>query len=57
MFKQARPYDEAAALVQDLQDLAEYQGRLPIFKQQLISLKADYSNPPGFFRRFEERNL
>ncbi len=55
--KQAKPYDEAVALLQDLRDLAEYQGRLPEFKQQLQTLKTDYSNRPGLLRRLQAKKL
>jgi hypothetical protein len=55
--KQAKPYDEAVALLQDLRDLAEYQGRLPEFRQQLQALRSDYSNRPGLLKRLQSKKL
>lgn len=55
--KQAKTYEEAVALLQDLRDLAEYQGRLSKFKQRLLTLKPDYSNRPGFLSRLQARKL
>lgn len=51
--KQARTYDEATALLKDLGELAEYQGRLPEFRQRLEQLKSDYSNRPALKQRFQ----
>jgi hypothetical protein len=50
--KQGKPYDEAAALLVDLRDLAEYRGRSPEFWQRLEKLKSDYSNRPALLQRF-----
>ena len=55
--KQSRPYDEAAALLQDLRDLAEHQGRLPEFIRRVEKLKSEYSNRPGLLRRLEKIKL
>lgn len=49
--KQAKPYDEATALLKDLRDLAEYQGRSPEFLQRFETLKANYQNRPGLMTR------
>jgi len=51
--KQAKPYDEATALLKDLRDLAEHQGRLPEFIRRLEKLKADYQNRPALITRFK----
>ena len=50
--KQAKPYDEATALLKDLRDLAAHQGTLPAFIQRFEKLKADYSNRPALMKRF-----
>jgi hypothetical protein len=49
--KQSRAYDEATALLHDLRDLAEYQGRLAEFARRFERLKADYSNRSALLRR------
>lgn len=51
-FKQAKPYDEATALLKDLRDLAAHQGRLPEFARRFERLKSDYSNRPALIKRF-----
>ncbi|NJN21542.1 MAG: hypothetical protein HC812_10650 [Leptolyngbya sp. RL_3_1] len=51
--KQVKPYDEATALLKDLRDLAEYQGQLPVFTQQLERLRSDYSNRPALMQRLQ----
>ncbi len=50
--KQSQPYDEATALLKDLRDLAEQQGRLPEFSQRFEQLKSDYSSRPALMKRF-----
>jgi hypothetical protein len=50
--KQAQPYDEATALLKDLRDLAEQQGRLPEFSKRFEQLKLDYSSRPALMKRF-----
>jgi hypothetical protein len=42
--KQAKPYDEATALLKDLRDLAVDRGRLPEFNERFAKIKSDYSN-------------
>lgn len=51
--KQAKPYDEAVALLKDLRDLADYQGRLPAFTLRFEQLKSDYQNRPALMARFK----
>jgi hypothetical protein len=51
--KQANPYDEATALLKDLHDLAEHQGRVPKFIQRFEQLKSDYQNRPALTARFK----
>jgi hypothetical protein len=50
--KQSQPYDEATALLKDLRDLAEQQGRLPEFSKRFEQLKSDYSSRPALMKRF-----
>ncbi|XGV96573.1 MAG: hypothetical protein ACAF41_28055 [Leptolyngbya sp. BL-A-14] len=49
--KQSKPYDEATALLKDLHDLAEYQGRSPEFIRRFEQLKSDYQNRPALLTR------
>jgi hypothetical protein len=51
--KQAKPYDEATALLKDLRDLARHQGRSSEFDRRLEKLKADYQSRPSLLRRFQ----
>ncbi|MGI0487135.1 hypothetical protein ACN4EK_16965 [Pantanalinema rosaneae CENA516] len=51
--KQSKPYDEATALLKDLRDLAEHQGRLPEFIQQFDQLQSNYQNRPALMARFK----
>ena len=51
--KQAKPYDEATALLKDLHDLAEYQGRSSEFIQRFEQLKSDYQNRPALIARLK----
>ncbi len=55
--KQAKPYDEATALLKDLRDLAEHQGRLPEFIQHFEKLKSDYNNRSALNTRFRTIKL
>lgn len=52
--KQAKPYDEATALLQDLCDLAKYQDQLPAFISHFEQLKSDYSSRPALMKRFRK---
>ncbi len=56
-FKQAKPYDEATALLKDLRDLAEHQARLSEFIQRFEKLKSDYNNRPALITRFKTIKL
>lgn len=51
--KQSKPYDEATALLKDLRDLAEHQGRLPEFIQRFDQLQSNYQNRPALMARFK----
>ena len=55
--KQAKPYDEATALLQDLRDLAEYQKKLPDFIKCFKDLQDEYQNRPALMRRFRKIKL
>lgn len=50
--KQSKPYDEATALLKDLRDLAELQGRSPEFARRFERLKLNYQNRPALMTRF-----
>jgi hypothetical protein len=50
--KQAKPYDEATALLKDLHDLAVDRGRLPEFSERFDRIKSDYSNRSALMTRF-----
>ncbi len=51
--KQAKPYDEATALLKDLRDLAEHQDRLPEFVERFEQLKSKYQSRPALMTRFK----
>jgi hypothetical protein len=55
--KQARPYDEAVALLVKLRDLAVFQNRLPEFQPRLAGLQAQYANRPAFQKRLRKVGL
>lgn len=55
--KQATPYDEAVGLLIDLRDVAELQGKQKVFQKQILQLKADCSNRPGFLTRLKKAHL
>lgn len=55
--KQAKPYDEATALLRDLCDLAKYQNQVPAFISRFEQLKSDYSNRPALMKRFRSIKL
>ncbi|ESA32392.1 hypothetical protein N836_27770 [Leptolyngbya sp. Heron Island J] len=55
--KQAKPYDEATALLKDLRDLAEYQKKLPDFIERFNGLQDEYQNRPALMRRFRTIEL
>lgn len=52
--KQAKPYDEATQLLQDIRDVAEQQGKLPEFRDRFERLKSNYENRPALMKRFEK---
>ncbi|NJP12171.1 MAG: hypothetical protein HC866_24135 [Leptolyngbyaceae cyanobacterium RU_5_1] len=55
--KQSKPYDEATALLKDLRDLADHQGRSPEFIQRFEQLKSEYQNRPALITRFRTIKL
>jgi hypothetical protein len=50
--KQAKPYDEATALLKDLRDLAVHRGCLAEFSERFDRIKSDYSNRSALMTRF-----
>jgi vacuolar-type H+-ATPase subunit I/STV1 len=55
--KKASAYKNAVNLLIDLHDLAEYQGDLKHFKEQLEDLRKNYANRPALIRRMKEAKL
>jgi hypothetical protein len=55
--KKASGYDEAIALLKDLRDLAERQGKLTAARTRLESLRARHSSKSSFVRRLREAGL
>lgn len=55
--KKASTYKNAVNLLIDLHDLAEYQGDLKHFKEQLEDLQKNYDNRPALIRRMKEAKL
>lgn len=56
-FKQAKPYDEAVAHLQELRDLAEYQDSLESFLSRIEQIQRQYSNRPGLLTRLRNAQL
>ncbi|MBD2312274.1 hypothetical protein H6G20_11425 [Desertifilum sp. FACHB-1129] len=52
--KQSQAYDRAVTFLQDLRDLADYQGQLPQFIQRLEKLKSEYHNRPALLARLKK---
>jgi hypothetical protein len=55
--KQSKPYDDAIKILQDLRDLAEYQGNLALFHNRIQQMKQEYSNRPGLLTRLQKASL
>jgi len=55
--KKAKSYQSAVGLLQDLHDLAEYQGELDKFRQRLVEIKQTYSTRTALLRRLREAKL
>jgi len=55
--KKAKSYQSAIGLLQDLHDLAEYQGELEKFRQRLVEIKQTYSTRTALLRRLRESKL
>jgi hypothetical protein len=55
--KQSLPYDRATALLKDLRDLAEHQGKLPEFAQRFQKLMREYSTRPALIARWQKIKL
>lgn len=54
---QAKPYDQAVALLVDLKALAEYQGKKDMFRLSINQLITKYRRRSGLMRRFERAGL
>jgi len=54
---QAKPYDQAVALLVDLKALAEYQGKKDMFRLSINQLITKYRRRSGLMRRFERVGL
>ncbi len=55
--KQAKPYDEAVALLVNLRDLAKYQRRLPAYESRLSTLAGRYAWRPALMERLRRAGL
>jgi hypothetical protein len=55
--KQAKPYDEAVALLVNLRDLAKYQRRLPAYEARLSTLASRYAGRPALMERLRRAGL
>lgn len=55
--KQSQPYNQAITILQDLRDLAEYQGTLPAFQEKIHHLQTQYRNRPALMQRLRIVNL
>ena len=55
LLHEARPYDEAVALLAKPRDLAVSQNRLAEFEARLSSLQAQYAGLPAFQERLRRR--
>lgn len=55
--KQAKSYDDAVEQLQELRDLAEYQGNLPHFQARIQHLQQQYRNRPAFLSRLQKARL
>jgi hypothetical protein len=55
--KQAKPYDEAVALLIKLRDLAVYQNRLPDFERRIAAIKGHCERRPSLMERFRKARL
>lgn len=55
--RKAQPYDQAAALLVKLRDLAVFQDRLPEFQARLAALQTEYASRPAFQKRLHKAGL
>ncbi|WP_254563312.1 hypothetical protein [Oscillatoria sp. HE19RPO] len=55
--KQVKAYDRAIVHLLNLQDIAEYQGKLPEFQARVRTIQKDYSNLRGVMSRLREFKL
>lgn len=55
--KQVKAYDRAMVHLLNLQDIAEYQGKLPEFQARVRTIQQDYSNLRGVMSRLRDFKL
>lgn len=55
--KQAQAYDRALVHLLNLQDIAEYQGKLPEFQARVRTIQEDYSRLSGLMSRLQKFQL
>ncbi len=55
--KHVKAYDRAIVHLLNLQDIAEYQGKLPEFQAQVRKIQQDYSNLRGLMSRLQNFHL
>lgn len=55
--KKPKSYDSAIGLLKDLQELAEYRGKLEEFKKQIAEIQETYSNRPALRDRILHARL
>jgi hypothetical protein len=55
--KQAKPYDEAVALLVKLRDLATYQNKLADFERRIADIRSRCSRRPSLLERFRKARL
>lgn len=55
--KKPKSYDSAIVLLKDLQDLAEYRGKIEEFQKRVAEIQQTYSNRPGLRDRLRRAKL
>lgn len=53
----ASAYDAATNIISDLKEVAEYEGKLAEFEQQLDVFVRDYTRRPAFIRRLRDKDI
>ena len=55
--KTGSSYDKATQLLTDLKELAIFQKNLPVFQQEITTIKEKYGRSNALVRRFEKAKL